>query len=199
MRPRPHKHAGGQGGAIGAHMAYVALVNSTLTGTGSRDAAAPSVASSAAALAASAGTGTGSGAGGSAAAIAAGRAEYKKIIMGAYMGGCVYAQTGSLLIAGSAFSDCNARFAGGALSTLAVQTRLVDSSFERSYADMVRAPGVAGAACRVLGVVGVPSAQQQGGATVSCGCLQSTLALQAWLCVSVAGAAWRAVHAARCP
>lgn len=116
----PFLPAGGEGGALNSQYALLAVINTTFVGLkGDSESTHP----------------LSSGSDSEAAAVR--RAAYSHITMSAYIGGCLSLEASVLLVAGSSFSHCNARFVGGAISTLAVMTVLRDSNFSNSYADMV--------------------------------------------------------------
>lgn len=110
---------GGRGGTITSNGAFLAIINTTITGTPAGASARPTNA----AVSNSADMRTDEN--------KVGRAEASLI------GGCVALDSGTLLVKGSSFSHCNAHYLGGALSMRGVNSVLHDSVFDSCYADTV--------------------------------------------------------------
>lgn len=128
--------SGGEGGALAAQSAFIAIINSTFKGTppANRQSATSDTDALMQGLTGSLAPG---GQQPGSAAHSSLRQEYRHIVMSAYTGGCVAVESSNVFVAGSSFSHCNARFVGGAISTLDSHMVLRDSRLEQCYADMV--------------------------------------------------------------
>lgn len=109
---------------MSGYEAFVAVINTTITGTPPRTRADTAANQQAPAALDSAAQSTG-------------RDRYKDMVLTAYMGGCLSIEASSLLISGSNISHCSARFVGGGISMLAVTAVLEDTTFTENYGDMV--------------------------------------------------------------
>lgn len=114
--------AGGEGGAISAQDAFLAVINSTITGI-------PPLATS--------NTTDTQRTAHDAALQSNGRGRYQNIVMTAFVGGCLSVQASKLLVSGSRFRYCNARFVGGGMSILESTAVIQDTVLSQNYADMV--------------------------------------------------------------